>query len=214
MKFTLFNLNLIFLLCSQWAHAQQQWRFIKETEGVKVYYRESGTNNIKEVKMVTTFDAKLSVIVECLKDVDSYPKWVYKANYSKTIIKYSEEDVIYYNYFDFPWPLQDRDVAIQSHISQDPTTRVVTSVSVSNWSKEPLQKDVVRIQEFDSKWIFTPQTDGKVHGEYTFKSNPGGAIPASFVNLGLSEGPLRTLKGFKQLLRTDKYKNIKSVIKD
>ncbi len=212
----LLNLKLLILLLTTVSFAQNapQWRFIKEVEGVKVYFRESEGSNIKEVKMQTTFNANLSSIVECLKDVDRYPKWVYKATYSKTVSKYSENDVIYYNYIDFPWPMQDRDIVIQSKITQDANTRIITSESFAKWEAEPFRKDVVRIQEFKSKWTFTPLGAGKVAGEYVFRSNPGGSLPAWLVNLGLDEGPLKTLKGFKSLLQDSKYKNVQNGFKD
>jgi hypothetical protein len=212
-----FHLKLLTLFVTTFSFAQRpspEWRFIKEVEGVKVYYRESQDSNIKEVKMQTTFNANLSSIVECLKDVDNYPKWVYKATYSKMLLKYNDNDVVYYNYIDFPWPMQDRDIAVQSRISQDAKTRVVTSESFAKWDAEPFKKDVVRIQEFKSKWTLTPIADGKVWGEYVFRSNPGGNIPTLLINSSLAEGPLRTLKGFKNLLQDAKYKKVDNGFKD
>ncbi len=192
--------------------AAPDWKFIKETEGIKVYFRASEGSNIKEVKMQTTFDAKLSAVVECLKDVNAYPKWVYKATYSTTLFKYDEHDVVYYNFIDFPWPMQDRDIAVQSKITQDVDSKVVTSVSHAKWDATPFKKDVVRIQDFRSKWTLKPLPNGKIEGEYVFRSNPGGNIPAWMVNLGLDEGPLKTLKGFKALLQQEKYKNAQNGI--
>lgn len=186
---------------------QNDWRFWKDTGGVRIYYLELPHSNLKSVKMKTIFDAKLSTIVEALKDVDAYPTWVYKATYSKTLFTYNANDVVYYNYIDFPWPLQDRDIAVQSKISQDPNTKIVTSVSHAKWDAAPFKKDVVRIQEFNSIWTFTPLSNGTVDGEYVFRSNPGGVIPTWLVNFGLDEGPLKTISAFKQLLREEKYKN-------
>ena len=213
----LFNLKLLTLFIVTTSFTQKsppEWRFIKETEGVKVYYREREDSNIKDVKMQTTFNANLSSIVECLKDVDSYPRWVYKAKYSWVVTRYNDNDVVYYNYVDFPWPMQDRDIVVQSRIHQDPTTRIVTSKSFSNWSVQPTKEDVVRIMEFNSTWTLKPIEAGKVYAEYIFSSNPGGSIPAKVVNLGLAEGPLKTIKGFKMLLQDAKYQNVKNGFKD
>lgn len=200
------------LVSSKEKALENEWKFWKEVEGVKVYYRESQDSNIKEVKMKTLFSSNLSTIVECLKDVDAYPQWVYKATTSRTLFKYNENDVVYYNYFDFPWPLQDRDVAIQSKISQDPNTKIVTSHSFAKWEALAELNNVVRIKDFRSTWTLAPLANGKVDGEYVFRSNPGGAIPTWLINMSLDEGPLRTLKNFKQLLQKDKYKNAKNGI--
>ena len=186
---------------------QNDWRFWKDTGGVHIYYMEIPNSNLKSVKMKTIFDASLSSIVEALKDVNEYPKWVYKATYSKTLFTYSPNDVVYYNYIDFPWPLQDRDIAVQSKITQDFNTKIVRSVSFAKWDAAPFKKDVVRIQEFNSVWTFTPLPNGKVDGEYVFRSNPGGVIPTWLVNFGLDEGPLKTISAFKEMLKQEKYKN-------
>lgn len=204
----LLNIKFLFLFLSTFASGQKNdWKFIKETEGIKVYFRESEGGGIKEVKMITLFDAKLSSVIECLKDVEAYPKWVYKATYSTTLFRYSNNDVVYYNYIDFPWPMQDRDIAVQSIITQDPTTRIITSRSFAKWDAKPMQKDIIRIQDFKSTWTLKPNSSGKVEGEYVFRSNPGGSIPTWAVNLGLDEGPLKTLKGLKKLIKEPKYQN-------
>lgn len=197
-----------------------EWKFWKSQNGVSVYFRNSEGSNIKEVKMTTTFYNRLSTIVEAIKDVQAYPKWVYKASGSYVVLKYDDNDVVYYNYFDFPWPMQDRDAVIQSRISQDPNTLIVTSVSHAKWEAVEMKQNVVRIQDFRSKWTFSldweamKKGENKVYGEYVFKSNPGGEIPSWMINLSLDEGPLKTIKNFKNLLLQDKYKNAKNGIID
>ncbi|MFZ4543253.1 MAG: START domain-containing protein [Saprospiraceae bacterium] len=207
---------LIFMLSFSGKSYNEQvdWRFWKDNGGVRIYYAELPNSDIKSVKMKTTFDANLSTIVETLKDVDAYPKWVYKATYSKTVFEYNENDVIYYNYIDFPWPLQDRDIVVQSRVSQDFNTKIVTSVSFAKWDAVPIKKDVVRIQEFNAQWTFTPLANGKVDGEYVFRSNPGGAIPGWLVNFGLDEGPLKTISSLKAMLKEEKYINAKNGIRN
>ncbi len=183
---------------------EAKWRFVKEAHGIKVYYRDIPKHNLNEVKIQTTFNTNLSTIVEALRDVETYPNWVYKASSSKIIKRFGDNEMIYYNKLDFPWPLSDRDIAIHTKIVQDQNSKEVTSISFAVPNSIPKNQDLVRILEFNSMWVFKP-INGKVQAEYTFKSNPGGNIPAWMVNMSLDEGPIKTIQNFKKILVSKKY---------
>lgn len=185
---------------------EAKWRFVKEAHGIKVYYRDIPKHNLNEVKIQTTFNTNLSTIVEALRDVETYPNWVYKASSSKIIKRFGDNEMIYYNRLDFPWPLSDRDIAIRTKIVQNSYSKEVVSVSYAEPLAVKRKGDLVRIEEFNSMWTFRP-VDGHVEGEYVFKSNPGGLIPEWMVNLGLEEGPIKTILNFKKILIEGKYSN-------
>jgi hypothetical protein len=185
-----------------------KWTFWKEASGVKIYYRESAGSSIKEVKMTFDIFTTPTILVAALQDIEAYPKWVYRSTTSRVVNRYTPLEVDYYNYIDFPWPLADRDIAMHSTIAQDPHTRIITSTSVCQSALVPRVADVVRISEMQSRWVFTPVAKGKMSSEHTFRSNPGGNIPAWMVNLALDEGPLRTIEGLRKLLRQQKYHNV------
>jgi hypothetical protein len=214
-----FNLNwkidmrslILFLILGHNVFAQQsKWRFVKETNDIKVFYRELPNTNLKEVKIQTTFNSSLSAFVEALTDVDSYPKWVYKDLKSRKIKEIAPGESIYYNMLDFPWPLNDRDVVIHTKVTQNPQTKEVTSVSYAMPKVLPNTEEVVRIKEFNSKWVLTP-VDKKIVAEYVFSSNPGGNIPVWMVNMSLDAGPVHTIQNLKKLLLSDKYKKVNSM---
>jgi hypothetical protein len=180
------------------------WRFIKETKGIKVYYREIPNQSLNEIKIQTTFDCSLSTIVEALRDVDSYPKWVYKASFSKKVKQISASEMIYYNSLDFPWPLIDRDICIRTKVSQNPKTKEVACVSFAVESALEKYPNHIRIKEFNSNWTFIP-LGNLVKGEYVFSSNPGGSIPIWLVNASLEDGPIKTIQNLKKVLTDKRY---------
>jgi hypothetical protein len=182
------------------------WKFVKESNGVKVYYKTVEGSDIKEVKITTSFNASMNAIISVLTDVENYPKWVYGAVKSKEVSRQSAQDLNYYNKIDFPWPLSDRDIVIHTHITQDPKTKVVHSVSNANSSLVPLEKGYVRMTKFNSKWTFTPNGNN-IKGEYEFSSNPGGNIPSWMVNMALDEGPVKTIQNLKKLIYSSESSN-------
>jgi hypothetical protein len=194
------------LILSFSTYAQEtKWVFVKEKEGIKVFYRKSAFKELNEVMIQTTFNTKLSIIVAAFNDFDAYPNWVYKSVKSYLIKTINQNEIEYYNKFDFPFPLDDREIVIHNKIEQNPQNKVVTSISYASTTNVPLENNTVRIKEFNSKWTFIPQ-NGVIYGEYIFKSNPGGNIPIWLVNLTLDEAPIQTIKNFKKQLMLTKYK--------
>jgi sterol desaturase/sphingolipid hydroxylase (fatty acid hydroxylase superfamily) len=186
------------------ATAQQNpWKFIKEKDGVKVFYRASVSGNINEVKITTTFETLSNPLITTLTDVNNYPKWVYGASDSRLVKQLAPLEMEYYNKIDFPWPLTDRDVVVHSKIERNPKTGVITSTSSARPKNLPLQDGYVRIKLFESRWLFTPKPNGIIEGEYTFTSDPSGNIPSWAVNLALDEGPVTTIINFKKILKQE-----------
>jgi hypothetical protein len=198
-KFLFFSICLI--NCTQVFSQKTEWKFIKETKDVKVYYREIPNKSLKEVKIQTVFDADINTIVEVLREVSSYPKWVYKAVYSKKLKEISPNEMIYYNKLDFPWPLTDRDVVIHTKV----TKGLNEAVSISYATEDPKmpKNEMVRISEFNSKWTLK-QSGQKVNAEYVFSSNPGGNIPVWMVNMSLEDGPIKTIANLKKQISENK----------
>lgn len=177
---------------------ENAWHFVKETNGVKVFYRETAGSPIREVKITTTFDADMNSVLSVLGDVKNYPKWVYGATESRILKRISPIEMNYYNKLDFPWPLDDRDIVIHTKIQQK--NGLVYSVSEAAPQALPVNAGLVRMTHFNSRWTF--KTDDKqVQAEYQFSSDPGGNIPTWMVNMALDQGPLKTIQNFKKLLR-------------
>lgn len=200
-----------FLLPTKKTEDEKKWIFLKEKDGIKVFYHHSTKNTINEVKILTTFKTNLSTITEVFKDVESYPKWVYKAQNSNIVKKISPLEIEYYNHLDFPWPIDDREIVIHNTISQNQKTKILTSISRASNTAIPKNNKYVRITEFHSKWTFIPLNNGLINGEYIFKSDPGGNIPVWLINLSLDEGPIKTITNFKIQLALAKYTKINSL---
>ena len=112
---------IIFLIFSFSTYAQEtKWVFVKEKEGIKVFYRKSAFKELNEVMIQTTFNTKLSIIVAAFNDFDAYPNWVYKSVKSYLIKTINQNEIEYYNKFDFPFPLDDREIVIHNKIEQNP----------------------------------------------------------------------------------------------
>lgn len=188
-------------------YAQQDWALKSDKDYVKVFYKATG--NIHQIKLTTAFQAPLSGITHLLSEVPTYPKWGYKVIESRLLKKISETDMYYYVKFDFPWPLSDRDLVLRTHLSQDPTTKAIVSISHAEPDFIPTLTDYVRIRTANTKWVLTPGSNGWTNVEYYIHSDPGGNIPDWVVNMAIDVGPRETINRMRQLLRQPQYRDAK-----
>lgn len=183
------------------------WIFKNEKDSVKVYYRK--TADVHELKLVTRLKTSLSGIVQLFSEVENYTKWGYRISEAKMLKKINDRDFYYYSKIDFPWPLSDRDIIVQTKLEQDTLTRRTTSTSYSKHDYLPQKKDVVRIKTTTTKWTLVPRPGGWLDVEYYLYSDPGGNLPDWLVNMAIDVGPRETIKNMRTMLRQSKYQTAK-----
>ncbi len=204
------GITFLILLTLTNTHAQKDWEFQKEKDGVKIYKRSAGNGH--EIKLVSTFQCTQAALVSLFNNITEYPKWGYKVAHSELLKRVSDTEFYYYSRFDFPWPLDDRDVVMHTTIVKDVTTNVVTLTSKSEPDYIPEKQDIVRVRKADVTWTLTSQGDQTTEGAYCLNTDPGGLLPEWTVNLASDTGPVETVKNMKKLLAEDRYKNVKLAV--
>lgn len=185
------------------------WKLKKETEYIKVYYRESENSRVNELKLTTTVRSSLSALVSMLRDVPNYPNWIYKCTVATPLGSASAAQGRYYTELDFPWPLQNRDMIAFSSLRQDPKTKVVTIQVEGKPRFMEEKRGIVRIETLSLEWVLTPLPGGKVRIDYQLLSDPGGMLPAWLINLALDQGPTQTIRGLREQVKRKKYQRAK-----
>jgi hypothetical protein len=179
------------------------WIFKNEKNGIKVYYRK--TSDVYELKLITSIQSSMAGLVSLLSDVESYPQWGYKITEAEFIRKHSETESIYRSRFDFPWPLDDRDIVMHNKVQQDPVSGKVTATSTATPSMSPERPDAVRIKDARTVWTIYPGSGGWLYVEYYVYSNPGGNLPDWLVNMALDVGPRETIQHIRQHVSHPRY---------
>lgn len=188
---------------------QSEWKLRKEKDGIQVYFREAAGTNLKELKILTRFEAPLSAVVALLSDVEHFPSWMDHCRDVRKLKVNSPTDYVYYNLANFPWPLSDREFVMHCRGYQNPNTLAFTFHSEAVPDFIPSDKRYVRVQETISQWRLTPGPDGALQVEYYLKADPGGAIPAWMVNMALDSGPVKAIKNLQALLQTEEYQTLR-----
>lgn len=186
---------------------KNSWELKKSEKGISVFSRSAENSKFNELKVVFQVKASLSSIVALLNDVESYPKWIYHCEGSKILKKDSEKHLIRYQKIVAPWPVDNRDIAVEVNSYQDEKTKIVYQKITSVPDYTPVTKGHVRVREYRAMWKLIPLKNGMVQVEYELLVNPAGSIPAWVINLAVVEGPYETSIKMKEQLLNEKYQN-------
>lgn len=183
------------------------WVFKNEKDGIKVYYKK--TSDVHEVKMVTSIKATLTGMAKLLNEVEHYTEWGYKVSEANLVKRVNEKEFYYYCKLDFPWPLNDRDLVLQTKVEQDSVSRRITSSSWARPDLQPEKTDVVRIKTARTRWSVLPGAGGWLYVEYYIYSDPGGNLPDWLVNMAIDMGPRETINTMRTMLQKPEYRTAK-----
>ena len=207
MKCLLFILSLFFL-----PHVEQPlpggWKLKKEVDGIEVFTRNVAGSNLKELKIEMSFpEVDFSTLMAVLTDTESYPEWLYKCDYAKTIEHPQSAETVDYYKFNFPWPLSDRDLYVRSVITQDVSKKelLITTTALPDYATDTDGK--VRVKKHINTWHFFLSAGEPIRLVYKAKADPGGHIPDWMVNMVIDRGPTISMQNLRERIKMDKYKN-------
>lgn len=192
------NLLTVFLLLGSTptTSSSLDWNLITEDASTKVYTRKSDHSNIKEIRIVTQFNADIKTLKEVLGDVNGYPLWVFKCMGSEKIASKNDNEFHYYLMTDMPYPVSNRDLVVHTKNWRQNNTYFSKSVAKPDFVSK--KAGMVRVPKFSSFWEVTSISDETIQIEYEAATDPGGYLPSWVVNLGITKGPINTMQSLKQ----------------
>lgn len=201
-------LSLFWLLLSATVvSAGEDWQLARERSGISVWTRAQPDYPIHAFKATTVVPGSLNAVVALILDTTNAQRWAYRT----PRIDVLERDETAGTFViradtDFPWPLTDRDVVLAGVIRQDERTR---SVSIRSRSlqepKYPERDGFLRMPDMEGLWLLRPLPGGQVEVTMSGRADPGGAIPASVVNLIIHETPYQTLRRLREVVQAPRY---------
>jgi len=189
----------LFLIAQSFAQTDD-WQLVSSDENIEVFTRQTEESDFKEVRVKAVFHVSTDKLMETLNDVENYSKWVYKCKDSYKVKINNKNDYIYYSETQMPTLIANRDLVIHSKQWMDEKTGIAWSVSKSKQSFMDSKLGIIRIEEFESKWKIEPINPTKTAIDYTIRTNPGGKLPVWLVNMGVTVGPVQTMKNLRQII--------------
>jgi hypothetical protein len=175
----------------------QSWNFVKEKDGIKIYTRNEPNSSLKSYRGEAVFHAsmdKVCMLLGTAKNLD----WWDKGFRMIKVLKHEDQKFIqYYFIYDMPWPVVDRDLAVESTIKMDTASGVYTVSSRPMSKAVPENPDLVRITSYWQKWTAQPMDKGNIHVTLEGSVDPGGNIPAWVYNMLVTDMPLNTIRSLR-----------------
>lgn len=202
------SLMLFSILISTISADAEDWELIKDEDGIMVYTRTISGSNIKEFRGVTNIMAPLDSILGVLNDTEACPKWIHNCKDALKLRDISFNEGYIYQVIDFPFPVKDRDLILQSKMSQDPVSKAITIelTSIPDYISETKN---VRIKKSNGKYVIKPIDNGSFEVTWQHHTEPGGRIPSWLVNKLIVDTPFNTLRNLRSLVQDEKYRRAK-----
>ena len=176
----------------------QAWELKKEGDSIKVYTRVVPNSPIKEFKASGTMKAKPEAIYAVLRDVPSYPKWIEDVKHAIKISEYDSGMTFYYQ-LALPWPLNDRDMALEMKITSSENT--ILFALESNPELVAVDEDFIRMVTVTGEWSIQQLDDEFCLVEHRFLADPEGSLPSWVVNMFIVDGPYQTMANLSEYLQ-------------
>lgn len=158
-----------------------QWKLVREENGVKVYTLKMPGSDLMQVKGVTRYRSTLAGAVKLDTTFDTL-----EVVGAEGIADLGGDDKVKYTTFrfDLGFPFQPREYVTRTQIYQNPINK---EVFVETWAapdKMPPNSCCFRVNEMHNSQHITPLGNGEIEWEYTMNMNIGGFVPAYLQNYG------------------------------
>ena len=180
---------------------QDQWELSKEGNNIKVYTGKISNSSFKSVKVDCTMEGTIDKLVAVLKNVDGNNHWVYNTKQTHMIKNISDQEFIYYAETSLPWPLRNRDMAINMLFDKNALGNQLTVKATGVKDAAPEQNGKVRVPYFNGLWEVTQTDERHITIHYQLSVDPGGSVPAWAYNMFVSKGPYKTFNNLAALLK-------------
>jgi hypothetical protein len=171
-----------------------------EREGITIYTCENSESDFRSVKAEFTVHTNLSNFVRLIWDVKNYDKWQYRTIMPRVLKVVDFQCVYYYVKINSPFPVSDRDLAIDMRVTQDSLTKnvTITMTSMPDYIEE--FRGVTRVIKSKAEFIAKPIDDKSIQIFYHIAAEPGGYVSARLANLFAKDGPYFTFQKLKAML--------------
>lgn len=176
----------------------QNWEFIKEKDGIKIYTRKDGSNTLKSFRGIMDVHADWGKVTNLIGNVKNVDWWDKNLREIKVMTYEKDKFMQYYLVYDAPWPVTDRDLCVEATVSVDPATGIRTIYAVPLSNVIPENPEYVRIKNYWQKWMIQDMKNGTIHLVLEGHVDPGGSVPDWIYNMVITDTPLKIMRGIKE----------------
>lgn len=182
-------------------NAQSEWKLHSTENNTKLWVKTLDETGLKEFKIQSVIKGSLESAYLLLRDVENMNLWYDKVKSVQLLKRINDHEAIYFLEYDIPFPFSNRISTIRGKITYNKNEKTIDITTDFHPYAVPLDKqDLLLITKIAGSWKIKQLENGNLHIQHTGYMNPGGNLPIWLVNEGITSGPFKTLKGFKDQL--------------
>lgn len=177
----------------------QNWEFVKEKDGIKLYSKLETGKNKKIFKGVTEIRESAEKVFSVLEDVNHTEWWDENISQIKVLEYEKNKKAQYHLVYDMPWPFKDRDLTVVVSSTINKTSGEFKLVGLPLKGTFAKSKDMIRIKDYRQVWTVKPEKN-RAHVELEFYIDPDENLPNWLLNMVLIDSPINTIKSLKKFV--------------
>lgn len=183
------------------------WKVRKEDAPIRISTLDMPNSDFDAFKAETVMDAPIRAVMAVLATPKSCTEWMHNCLYSEALPGGDFNKRYGYSINDLPWPVKDRDVALELTTTNDLQTGEIQVLMVAKEGLREEHPDYVRVHHSETLYILRPLTDDKTVVVWIQHTEPNGALPSWLVNALLIDIPYYSLRKFGELVKTPAYQD-------
>lgn len=189
-------------------HARD-WYLVKNDaiRNIKTWAKQEDGKKIRSFKVEMVVEASLDAVARIHFDVENIKRWFWETKESRLLKKVSNTEYYYYQVFNAPLTIPDRDSVI--HVVLEPySAKRGYMLMKLNAAPDfiPIEKGLSRVQAQDMIVKLTPIGKEKTRLEAEGYIDPGGTIPAWTINFVQRSAPYTSMLGLQRMAQLPFYR--------
>lgn len=187
---------------------EPEWRLVTDRDGVRVFMAHNDDSAIKTFRGEAVIPmSDFRAIGNQVDDYEFIASWMHMISSISEIDRDSDIDRQIWVTTRLPWPVSNRDAALDLELRQEPETGAVIVAYEANDALMEPQSGYVRMPALKGMLRFTPLQPGEVHVTFEVVLDPGGYIPAWIANLILRDIPYFSLRRFQRVSDQERFRD-------
>lgn len=185
-------------------NGRQEWKQIREKEGITVFTRSNPGMDFKEFRSNMIFKGTLDQFLSVLYDVEGLTSWGYNVKKAALVSREADTVQVYYAEAKAPFPYKNRDGVYLNRFRWNSTERKLVVEIEMPEGLIPEKDNLVRMEGYGS-WVVREMKEEKLEITFQMQMDPGGNIPAWMANMFAGDTPYHTLLGLREAMQKKKY---------
>ena len=186
----------------------KDWYLVRSDKirSIKTWAKQEDGKRIRSFKLEVVIDGSLDAVARVHYDVENIKRWFWETKESRLLKKVSSTEYYYYQVFNAPLTVPDRDSVV--HVNIEPYSAkkgyMIHRLRAAPDFMPP-QQGKTRVMAQDMVIKFIPVGKDKTWLEVEGYIDPGGTIPAWTINFVQRSAPYVSMVGLQRMVQLPYY---------